>query len=144
MYGLYALESLSVPSDGAASIKFLDAEDTDRAVQVLMTTKNDVARVSQGIRDQLANGIANIDAAVTSVTGRVIDSGDGRPMIHTEIDGHGRVIALDLDRIPGAENFDFHDGLEVTATGAIAGRVMQPFSLMLREPAPENDRSLDI
>lgn len=144
MYGLYALESLSVPSDGAASIKFLDAENTDRAVPVVMHTKEDVARVTRGIRDQIANGIANLDAAVTSVTGRVIDSGEGRPMIHTEVDGHGRVIALDLDRIPGANNFDFHDGLEVTATGALSGRVMQPFSLILREPALENDRSFDI
>lgn len=144
MYGLYSLESLSVPENGTASIKFLDAEDTDRAVEVLMATKQDVAQVTRGIRDQIANGIANIDAAVTSVTGRVIDSGDGRPMIHTEVDGHGRVIALDLDRIPGADKFDFHDGLEVTATGALTGRVMQPFSLVLREPSPENDRSLDI
>lgn len=144
MYGLYALESLSVPENGTASIKFLNAEDTDRAVEVLMTTKTDVERVSRGIRDQIANGIANIDAAVTSVTGRVVDDGEGRPMIHTEIDGHGRVIALDLDRIPGANNFDFHDGLEVTATGSIAGRVMQPFSLSLREVALENDRSLDL
>ena len=144
MYGLYALDSLSSPETGPASIQFLDAENLDRAVPVVMTTASDVARVTRGIRNQLTKGIANIDADVITVTGRVLDAGEGVPMLLTKMDGRDRLIALDFDHLPGASNFDFDDHIEVTATGALRGRTMQPFHLKLRKMELEPDTSFDI
>ena len=65
-------------------------------------------------------------------------------MLLTKMDGRDRLIALNFDRLPGASNFDFDDHIEVTATGALRGRTMQPFHLKLRKMELEPDTSFDI